>query len=109
MTISTLIPTSKLQAVDPFAHYLDTGRDEGRQPDRRIRRLIEPHFDGEHYLTQNPALGRLSPIEHFIAFGWRQGLDPSPNLFGFHLFAPVPGPEKSERKPVSALCHDGPV
>lgn len=45
------------------------------------RKLIRASglFDAKWYLAQNPdlSLGRLSPIDHYIEIGWREGRSPS--------------------------------
>jgi hypothetical protein len=42
-------------------------------------RDVEALFDAEFYLEQNPDVGRdgVDPFTHFIAFGWREGRNPS--------------------------------
>lgn len=80
--------------VNPFYHYLRWGRHEGRRAyeahdtlhNRPVvaarRRLIAKAFDAEFYKTQNPALDSndADPIQHFLSFGWRSGLDPNPEF-----------------------------
>jgi glycosyltransferase involved in cell wall biosynthesis len=72
----TAYPDVRAACLNPFVHFIDWGRTEGRQPNREVRKVIEPLFDSQYYLEQRPPLGGLEPIEHFIAFGWREGFNP---------------------------------
>lgn len=93
--------------VNPFAHYLEQGRKEGRSTktietaepspkaqrdvlapvlhrDRRSgksadRILAETAFDPSYYLAANPdvAAARVDPLDHFLNSGWREGRNPN--------------------------------
>lgn len=41
-------------------------------------------FDRDWYLVQNPdvAKAKVSPLLHYLRFGWRERRDPNPNFFG---------------------------
>jgi hypothetical protein len=41
---------------------------------------VDPHplFSTTHYLSQCSAVGELTPLEHYLEEGWRQGFDPHP-------------------------------
>jgi glycosyltransferase involved in cell wall biosynthesis len=43
---------------------------------------VEEYFDEAFYLSQNPVISdkRVKPIDHYLKFGWKQGLDPSPDF-----------------------------
>lgn len=88
--------------VNPFLHYLQWGRLEGRaarpgevstaaphpEPDPDLR-ILRSHFDVDHYLQQNPRVGvcHLDPVMHFSAFGWKEGYDPTPHFSTRHYLA----------------------
>ena len=87
--------------VNPFAHYLEQGRNEGRssrsaerdrdsdRPDahsakkRRAknhdRSLAESGFDAAYYLSANPDVeaSGVNPLDHFLGSGWREGRNPN--------------------------------
>jgi hypothetical protein len=86
--------------VNPFAHYLEQGRNEGRtsqaakveqaadtQVDRggkkgrasHDRGLAASGFDPEYYLAANPdvAAAGVDPLDHFLSSGWREGRNPN--------------------------------
>lgn len=76
--------------ANPFYHYLQWGRFEGRSgtkaealghPDHsKAEKLVARHFDREFYLDQvDPERVRaIDPVKHYCVFGWRQGYDPVP-------------------------------
>src|SRR5688572_859494 len=49
--------------VDPFAHYLQSGATEGREPN--------PLFDSDWYLSQYPDVAEagVNPLVHYLQFG----------------------------------------
>lgn len=47
---------------------------------KEIRDVIAAEFDTEFYRAQGELPLTLDPIDHFIAFGWRQGRDPNCNF-----------------------------
>ncbi len=68
-------------AIDPFLHFLEMGRGEGRLP------LPEPEFlrrcglfDENFYLVQNADVreAKLDPVTHFLESGWRERRYPNP-------------------------------
>jgi len=90
--------------VNPFAHYREEGRNEGRstktlevapKPEavaepipvkskRRPKRnddrdLLETAFEAKYYLAANPdvAAAGVDPLDHFMTSGWREGRNPS--------------------------------
>jgi uncharacterized coiled-coil protein SlyX len=72
-------PDVAAAAVDPWQHYLETGRREGR----KVRLLSiegntlsgqEERFDAVGYLIDNPdvAAAGFDPLQHYREFGWRE-------------------------------------
>lgn len=80
--------------VNPFFHYIVSGRKEGRLSREEERdgltealryeiSVIKDHFDKEFYLQQVPRLAgwdRDALLRHFVEHGWRTLLDPSPKF-----------------------------
>lgn len=73
--------------LNPLVHYALYGRHENRSKNekeeiRKIQELI-PYvknntlFDEEYYKKQCINLEKLSPIEHYLIYGWRNSLNPS--------------------------------
>ncbi len=56
-----------------------TGRAAAVRLDGELRALVDQAFDRAFYLGRNPdvATAGLDPLEHFLAYGWREGRDPS--------------------------------
>ena len=73
--------------LDPLAHFLWFGGQEGRQPDAC--------FDSGFYLLQYPdvAAAGSNPLVHFLRFGWQEGRRPNevfdPAFYAAHLGAPL--------------------
>ena len=67
-------PDVRAARVNPFLHYLLLGKSQGRQPNAYARDLIQDHFDEQYYCSQSPSLMGMEPIEHYMVFGWKQGL-----------------------------------
>lgn len=66
--------------INPFYHFLVTGEGRVATPSSEaIAADIAGEFDAEFYAATNPELadGSLTPIEHYLLFGWRDGRDPS--------------------------------
>ena len=86
--------------VNPFAHYLEEGRKEGRsaaapqapsveqeeapktskRPAKdHDRSLIGSAFDAEYYLAANADVAEagVDPLDHFMTSGWREGRNPN--------------------------------
>ena len=73
--------------LNPFLHYLQNGYVQGLQPLHGveniplevIKKRIEPFFEYEFYLSNSPDLDleKIDLLEHFSAFGWREGRDPA--------------------------------
>ncbi|WP_139342585.1 hypothetical protein [Methylobacterium radiotolerans] len=65
-------PDVAAAGVDPVAHYLSYGADEGRDP--------HPLFDTSWYLSHSPEVIQtgLNPLAHYILVGAASGKDPHP-------------------------------
>jgi glycosyltransferase involved in cell wall biosynthesis len=92
-------PDIRAAGVEPFAHYLQFGKAEGRQPTRRIRNEIEADFDRDFYLAQLPPLHGQDPIDHFIATGWRTGFNPRADFLVSHYVRMNPDVTKAKINP----------
>jgi len=81
--------------ANAFVHYLRWGRTEGRLPhpaflpgtpdpqeDGPDITLLRQHFDIEYYESQASHVGpcHIDAARHYFHFGWKQGLDPSPQF-----------------------------
>lgn len=80
--------------ANPFAHYLQYGRAEGRvwrpvgepepvEPSSRASAsdipIMAPEFDEAFYRGTNPDLATADGLlEHFAEHGWKEGRDPAP-------------------------------
>lgn len=71
-------PDVRWTGADPYTHYLNVGRAEGRTPNR----IFQPGW----YLETNPDVvaSGIEPLEHYLKFGAAEGRDPAP---GFDLAA----------------------
>ena len=58
-------PDVAASGVNPLLHYLVDGFREGREP--------SPEFSGRFYLEQNPDVGGMNPLGHFLKYGRSQG------------------------------------
>ncbi len=48
--------------------------------DSEVKDLVEKYFDAEFYLDSNPdvSAAEVDPLEHFLAYGYKEGRDPTP-------------------------------
>lgn len=86
---------------NPFLHYLMNGYIQGLPPlygvknvsIEIIQKRIKPFFDLEFYLSNSPDLSpeKVNLLEHFTAFGWREGRNPAPwfNLSDYQRKFPI--------------------
>lgn len=73
--------------MNPLVHYALYGVNENRSKNEKeeiekIQELIpivkdSELFDDTYYKKQCPNLNKLSPIEHYLIYGWRNSLNPS--------------------------------
>jgi hypothetical protein len=85
-------PDVRDAGIIPYLHYLQWGRLEGRLPTRNFNNalensgqlrsdveLVSRNFDIEMYLAADERISRchLDPVLHFMAFGWKEGRNPS--------------------------------
>jgi glycosyltransferase involved in cell wall biosynthesis len=65
-------PDVMAAGVDPIAHYVGSGANEGRDPN--------PLFDSDWYLAQNPDVKArgVNPLLHYVRLGATTGRDPNP-------------------------------
>ena len=85
-------PDVRQRGINPFLHYLNIGRKEGRPPtlrqraERDDRRLLGTEFDADFYRETNADLAdHPDPLTHFLGTGWREGRDPSA-AFSTHFY-----------------------
>ena len=87
-------PDVRRLGFNPFYHYIRWGRAEGRfanagaaraakltvVPPDSVEAVVRSAFDSYYYFQQRPALADnfVDPVKHYIAYGWREGLDPTP-------------------------------
>ena len=74
---------------NPLVHYVQTGRAAGYlTAPQTDQEAIEALFDPAYYLARNPDVAQsgMDPLEHFMAYGWREGRDPSA-LFSLEFYA----------------------
>jgi hypothetical protein len=72
-------PDVKAAGVDPLRHYLEFGRQEGRQASPVTSLLTADGFDFVYYLAHNPdvAAAHVDPLAHFQTIGWKEGRNPN--------------------------------
>ena len=92
-------PDIRDAGINPFLHYLASGKEEGRQSvtltaldlhtdTENIRlehelALVRSTFDTEFYLANNPDIAALEDVdsaEHYYTSGWKEGRDPAPDF-----------------------------
>ena len=71
-------PDVAAAGVDPLAHYLAFGANEGRQAWQAVG-AITAGFDAQYYLLHNPdvAAAGVDARAHFDSFGWHEGRNPN--------------------------------
>ncbi|QGX96761.1 glycosyltransferase (plasmid) [Roseovarius faecimaris] len=86
-------PTVDFKAENPFLHWLNQGRPELTGPaeeyvlwylerSRAEFELLQAHFDAAFYLDRNEDVkaAGIDPFYHFLAYGWKENRDPSPEF-----------------------------
>jgi len=74
--------------VNPFRHYLEYGRAEGRDPSPALPsdkdlEALQPHFDFDYYRAVHADMKEHPDeylLKHFYFHGWKEGRDPSPEF-----------------------------
>ncbi len=84
--------------VDPLLHYIQTGWQEGRNPNGI--------FDAAWYREQYAGARDGDPLLHYIEQGWRQGNDPSP-LFWTGWYMEQYPEWKKKANPLAHYLHLG--
>lgn len=61
-----IYPDVKEAGIEPVAHFLEHGLQEGRNPN--------PYFDGRAYVHANPDIAAFpfGPFMHYVCFGFRE-------------------------------------
>jgi len=111
-------PDVRTAGINPFYHYLRWGQREGRRAlpeghprtadsdirskDSAIERTVRPFFDAEHYASQMPSIleNQIDPLKHYLAFGWRQGLDPTRDFSTAFYLARDPTLLQTDQEPL---------
>ena len=80
-------PDVREAGFNPFHHFIAHGLAEGRgaragqgdEPAATERDAVAQAFDARFYRLANPDVAKagLNPLEHFLAWGWREGRDPN--------------------------------
>lgn len=85
-------PDVREAGVNPYLHYIQWGRNEGRLPNPALRdsvansaysatdvTLMRQHFDHELYTAQDARIQdcHIDPVLHYLSFGWKEDRDPS--------------------------------
>ena len=88
-------PDVRDAGINPFFHYLSSGRDEGRQAvapgtpeanDTAVCHeisLVRKAFDLDFYLSNYPDIAdanSIDPVEHYCLYGWKEHRDPTPDF-----------------------------
>ncbi len=78
-------PDVRAFGIDPLAHYLDYGANEGRDPN--------PLFDSDWYLNRYPAVraAGANPLVHYLRDGVAEGCDPCGSFSTRDYLANNPG------------------
>jgi hypothetical protein len=77
-------PDVAAAGVDSFAHYLQFGWREGRDP--------SAFFDTNFYLSNNVDVraAGIEPLQHHSLYGWRESRDPGPGFDTSHYLLLYP-------------------
>lgn len=94
----------------PLVHYVLYGIHEDRSINEKeelekIQELIplvkkSDLFEDEYYIKQCPCLTKLSPIEHYLIYGWREGFNPSEKFDNDFYIENYPITKKTELNPI---------
>lgn len=77
-------PEVNLLGMNPLIHYALWGLDENRLINNSeelqiFKKIMKDSklFDEDYYLKQHPNLNKLTPAEHYLIYGWKEGKNPS--------------------------------
>lgn len=85
-------PDVQQAGVNPYLHYIQWGRLEGRLPNPTLSdpvknsgysaadvAIVRQHFDHELYLARDARIQdcHIDPVLHYLSWGWKEGRDPS--------------------------------
>ncbi|SMX45896.1 rhamnosyltransferase WsaF family glycosyltransferase [Actibacterium lipolyticum] len=81
-------PDVALARVNPFLHYINFGKEEGREGLPLTQKHLDlenlaPHFDASYYRENSPDIAGYNDqqlLEHFYQYGWKEGRDPNANF-----------------------------
>ncbi|MEL6883589.1 MAG: glycosyltransferase [Pseudomonadota bacterium] len=109
-------PDIAASGTNPFLHYQIAGRYEGRSPHPLLPACdqknaikqnavdkVKPHFDPGFYREMSPelaVLGGLDLLVHYMHFGWREGLNPSPDFDTAYYLSTNPDIAKAKVNPL---------
>lgn len=78
-------PEIKGLSVNPFYHYVKWGKSENRltnhdQLMKEIHAVLDSEFDENYYAGTYPEIAKkgVDPVTHYIEYGWKKGLNPTP-------------------------------
>lgn len=114
-----------LAGINPFLHYLRSGRAEGRRGHGIVMgknrwgqtrlsesdyRLAGPFVDVPSYRAANPDMAGLSDdevIDHALTQGWREGRDPRPGFSVAYYLSTNPDVLREGRNPILHYIFHG--
>ncbi len=103
--------------LNPFVHYLTSGRDEGRATyphsmdqsdylpwEQEIVDVLPMWFDEGYYLSLNPELeGSPNLLSQFLVLGWAEGRDPCARFSVHKYFLEICGRLDERRQSADSL------
>ena len=107
-------PEVKNLGFCPLIHYALWGINEGRfiNPKEEVQLYIpilekSPLFNERYYLKQHPNLNKLTPIEHYLLYGWKEGKNPSKDFDNDFYLETHDDVEKSGMNPLLHYLSEG--
>jgi glycosyltransferase involved in cell wall biosynthesis len=102
--------------LNPYYHYLQWGRYAGRfgtpnqeieaagvtaEMQQEIEEVVRTEFDIQFYYQQDPNIEKtgIDPVKHYVSFGWRRDLDPSPFFSTNYYFTSNPDVQAGRLNP----------
>ena len=100
-------PAIKSFGLNPLIHYAIWGIKENRlinknEEFKSFIQLLENSnlFNESYYLKQSPTLNNLTPIEHYLLHGWKEGKNPSKEFDNNFYLKTHHDVEKSKMNPL---------